>query len=73
MFLITHTHIPSNSVLLLVTTLIVSFQTSSASNIVKEFKDEFAWMDNDIPQFNNLVIDKVTGKNILDQKISVQV
>ena len=48
---------------LLVTTLTLlsSFQISSASNIVKEFSDEFAWMDNDIPQFNSLTIDKNTG------------
>ena len=51
---------------LLVTTLTLlsSFQISSASNIVKEFSDEFAWMDNDIPQFNSLTIDKNTGKLI---------
>ena len=31
-------------------------------DIIKEFSDEFAWNDNDIPQFNNLVVDKVTGR-----------
>ena len=30
-------------------------------DIVKEFSDEFAWNDNEIPQFNNLVVSKVTG------------
>ena len=46
--------------------LILLFAAATAeatdSNIVKEFSDEFAWMDNDIPQFNNLVIDKNTGR-----------
>ena len=32
------------------------------NNIVRVFSDEFAWMDNDIPQFNSLVIDKNTGR-----------
>ena len=31
-------------------------------NIVREFSDEFSWMDNDIPQFNSLAIDKNTGR-----------
>ena len=36
--------------------------TAAASDdIVKEFSDEFAWNDNEIPQFNNLVVSKVTG------------
>lgn len=52
-------------VLLVTTTLLSSFQISSASNIVKEFSDEFAWMDNDIPQFNSLTIDKNTGNLLI--------
>ena len=52
---------------MLITFLILLLQYPSniqadQSNIVKEFSDEFAWMDNDIPQFNNLVIDKNTGR-----------
>ena len=35
---------------------------ASGQMIVKEFSDEFAWNDNEIPQFNNLLIDKVTGR-----------
>ena len=31
-------------------------------NIVKEFSDEFSWLDSEIPQFNNLVVDKNTGR-----------
>ena len=30
--------------------------------IVKEFSDEFAWMDHEIPQFSNLAVDKNTGR-----------
>ncbi len=30
--------------------------------IVKEFSDEFSWLDSEIPQFNNLVVDKNTGR-----------
>lgn len=40
--------------------LLASF--SLCQDIVEEFSDEFAWMDNDIPQFNNLVVDKHTGR-----------
>ena len=35
---------------------------SSEKFIVKEFSDEFSWLDSDIPQFNNLVVDKNTGR-----------
>jgi plexin A len=35
---------------------------SSEKFIVKEFSDEFAWLDSEIPQFNNLVVDKNTGR-----------
>lgn len=31
-------------------------------NVVKEFSDEFSWLDSEIPQFNNLVVDKNTGR-----------
>ena len=34
----------------------------SEKNIVKEFSDEFSWLDSEIPQFNNLVVDKNTGR-----------
>ena len=39
-----------------------SAEATANENIVKEFSDEFAWMDNDIPQFNSLAIDKNTGR-----------
>ena len=32
------------------------------NKIVKTFNDEFAWHDNEIPQFNHLVVDKNTGR-----------
>ncbi len=35
---------------------------SSEKFIVKEFSDEFSWLDSEIPQFNNLVVDKNTGR-----------
>ena len=35
---------------------------SGDKNIVKEFSDEFSWLDSEIPQFNNLVVDKNTGR-----------
>ena len=31
-------------------------------NIVKDFSDEISWLDSEIPQFNNLVVDKNTGR-----------
>jgi plexin A len=34
----------------------------TSKDTIKEFNDEFAWSDNEIPQFNNLVVDKVTGR-----------
>ena len=34
----------------------------SSQDVVKEFSDEFAWNDPEIPQFNNLAVDKVTGR-----------
>jgi plexin A len=39
-----------------------AFQPSATQDIVTEFSDEFSWMDNEIPQFNNLVICKNTGR-----------
>ena len=30
--------------------------------VVNEFSDEYAWSDPEIPQFNNLVVDKNTGR-----------
>ena len=33
-----------------------------ANDVVAEFSDEYAWNDNEIPQFNNLVRDKITGR-----------
>lgn len=41
--------------------LLVSAQ-ALVNHVVKEFSDEFAWTNSEIPQFNNLVIDKVTGR-----------
>ena len=35
---------------------------SDSSIVVKEFSDEFAWMDHEIPQFSNLAVDKNTGR-----------
>ncbi len=34
----------------------------SQPDVVKVFADEFAWNDAEIPQFNNLAVDKVTGR-----------
>ncbi len=42
--------------------ILASTAAAADSNIVQEFSDEFAWMDNDIPQFNSLAIDKNTGR-----------
>ena len=35
---------------------------NAVKDIVKTFSDEFAWHDNEIPQFNHLVVDKNTGR-----------
>ena len=35
---------------------------SAQDVVVGEFSDEYAWSDNKIPQFNNLVVDKNTGR-----------
>ena len=52
--------------LLLACCLVAAFATAKAQrpskDIVRDFSDEFAWNDNEIPQFNNLVVDKVTGR-----------
>ena len=40
---------------------VFSQQTADA-DIVKSFSDEFAWHDNEIPQFNHLVVDKKVYK-----------
>ena len=37
-------------------------QDDVEKDIVKTFSDEFAWHDNEIPQFNHLVVDKNTGR-----------
>ncbi len=50
----------SLTLLAILSSLIVQY--SEAQDIVQEFSDEFAWNDNEIPQFNNLVVDKVTGR-----------
>ena len=41
---------------------VISQQTDADNDIVKTFSDEFAWHDNEIPQFNHLVVDKNTGR-----------
>ena len=40
-------------------TVLLAFTAVHGQDIVKEFSDEYAWTDPEIPQFNNLVIDKV--------------
>ena len=34
----------------------------SGQDVVKTFSDPYSWNDPEIPQFNNLVVDKVTGR-----------
>ena len=48
---------------LLLLCLLAATQAKARDNIiVKEFSDEFAWMDHEIPQFSNLAVDKNTGR-----------
>ena len=49
-------------------TVLLAFTAVHGQDIVKEFSDEYAWTDPEIPQFNNLVIDKVrnTHKRFLN-------
>ena len=41
---------------------VISQQIDADKDIVKTFSDEFAWHDNEIPQFNHLVVDENTGR-----------
>ncbi len=47
---------------LLLLSLLMAFVIAAGQDIVKEFSDEHAWRDDEIPQFNNLLVDKVTGR-----------
>ncbi len=50
---------------MLVTVLVLfcaAVRLGASAQEVREFSDEFAWNDNEIPQFNNLAVDKVTGR-----------
>ena len=49
------------TVALALTLTLASAQTAK-DVVVNEFSDEYAWSDPEIPQFNNLVVDKNTGR-----------
>ena len=42
--------------------LALAVAQSARDVVVGEFSDEYAWSDPEIPQFNNLVVDKNTGR-----------
>ena len=48
--------------LALTLTLTLASAQTAKDVVVNEFSDEYAWSDPEIPQFNNLVVDKNTGR-----------